>query len=151
MGSTSRIVLELFDFGQQEARKRGLISWNQIRAGKDPAGRITLIDEVHTPDSSRYWLADSLGTAFPWPGTREHRQEFLRLWFKEVCDPYHDAQLPAAPVELVVELSLRYIRLYEMITGQDFPFPTMQETQEPVDARIARALAAEMQGKERLI
>jgi phosphoribosylaminoimidazole-succinocarboxamide synthase len=149
----SRIVLELFDFGQQEARKRGLILVDtKYELGKDPAGRITLIDEVHTPDSSRYWLADSYRDRFSRGQEPENiDKEFLRLWFKEVCDPYHDAQLPAAPVELVVELSLRYIRLYEMITGQDFPFPDMQEAQEPVDARIECALNAEIQGKERLI
>ena len=47
-------------------------------------------------------------------------KEFLRLWFKEHSDPYHDEKLPEAPRELVVELSSRYIRLFEMITGTKF-------------------------------
>ena len=50
-------------------------------------------------------------------------KEFLRLWFKENCDPYNDKELPAAPDELVIELSKRYIQLYEMITGEEFKFP----------------------------
>lgn len=50
-------------------------------------------------------------------------KEFLRLWFKDRCDPYKDATLPEAPADLVNELSRRYIMLYEMITGEDFKFP----------------------------
>ena len=49
-------------------------------------------------------------------------KEFLRIWFKEHCDPYADKELPPAPEELVVELSRRYIQLYEMITGENFKF-----------------------------
>ena len=47
-------------------------------------------------------------------------KEFLRLWFKDNCDPYHDEELPEAPRELIVELSMRYIKLFEMITGETF-------------------------------
>lgn len=146
----SRIALELFAFGQQEALKRGLILVDtKYELGKDPTGRITLVDEVHTPDSSRYWLAGSYADRISNGQEPENiDKEFLRLWFKEVCDPYHDAQLPAAPVELVVELALRYIRLYEMITGQNFPFPTAQEAQEPIEARIEHAIAEDTSQKE---
>jgi phosphoribosylaminoimidazole-succinocarboxamide synthase len=49
-------------------------------------------------------------------------KEFLRLWFRERCDPYKDATLPEAPAELVVELASRYIQLYEVITGEKFVF-----------------------------
>lgn len=47
-------------------------------------------------------------------------KEFLRLWFRDNCDPYNDAELPAAPEELVRELSARYVHLYETITGERF-------------------------------
>jgi phosphoribosylaminoimidazole-succinocarboxamide synthase len=50
-------------------------------------------------------------------------KEFLRLWFREHCDPYADETLPDAPDELVTELSRRYIFLYERITGQSFELP----------------------------
>lgn len=50
-------------------------------------------------------------------------KEFLRLWFRENCDPYADETLPDAPEELVAELSRRYIFLYEKITGQIFELP----------------------------
>ena len=60
-------------------------------------------------------------------------KEFLRLWFKDNCDPYNDETLPEAPDDLVVELSRRYIFLYEKITGQSFPFPSEDQ---PVSERI---------------
>lgn len=50
-------------------------------------------------------------------------KEFLRLWFRDNCDPYKDENLPEAPAELVTELSRRYIFLYERITGQTFQLP----------------------------
>jgi hypothetical protein len=64
-------------------------------------------------------------------------KEFLRLWFVDNCDPYNDEVLPAAPEDLIVELSSRYIYLYETITGQLFPFP---ETGESVIDRINKNL-----------
>ena len=50
-------------------------------------------------------------------------KEFLRLWFVDNCDPYNDKELPSAPDELIIELSSRYIYLYETITGSVFSFP----------------------------
>jgi len=64
-------------------------------------------------------------------------KEFLRLWFKEHCDPYKDAALPPAPEELVEEMSRRYIQMYEQITGEKFV-----PGEEPVLPRIERNLQA---------
>ena len=66
-------------------------------------------------------------------------KEFLRLWFRDNCDPYNDATLPDAPVELVCELSARYIYLFETITGTKFYFADVQK---PVHDRIEASLAA---------
>ena len=95
-----------------------------LQMGKDNDGNILLIDEIHTPDSSRYWIADTYKERMS-SGQEPQNidKEFLRLWFKEHCDPYHDPELPVAPKELVTELSARYIHLYETITGEDFSFP----------------------------
>ena len=92
--------------------------------GRDADGNILLIDEIHTPDSSRYWIAASYNERMA-SGQEPQNidKEFLRLWFVDNCDPYNDATLPEAPEELVVELSSRYIYLYETITGGTFPFP----------------------------
>ena len=66
-------------------------------------------------------------------------KEFLRLWFANNCDPYNDEQLPAAPADLVAELSARYVYLYETITGQQFQPP---DPSVPVHERIASNLKA---------
>ncbi len=117
-------ALELFAFGQKIAAKHGLILVDtKYEFGKDKSGQITLIDEIHTPDSSRYWLAETYGQRIAEGKEPDNiDKEFLRLWFKDHCDPYHDEKLPEAPRELIVELSSRYIKLYEMITGQGFKF-----------------------------
>ncbi|MCF7802051.1 MAG: phosphoribosylaminoimidazolesuccinocarboxamide synthase [Candidatus Marinimicrobia bacterium] len=134
---------ELFAFGQEVARKHGLILVDtKYEMGKDAQGNILLIDEIHTPDSSRYWIAESYEeriTAGQEPENID--KEFLRLWFKEHCDPYHDEVLPPAPEELVVELSRRYIQLYEMITGETFQFPDIDE---PIQTRIQKNLTGEI-------
>lgn len=115
-------TLELFDDGQKVAQSHSLILVDtKYEFGKDSNGNILLIDEIHTPDSSRYWLAETYSQRISEGQEPDNiDKEFLRLWFKEHSDPYHDEELPAAPRELVVELSSRYIKLYEMITGQVF-------------------------------
>ena len=121
----SKKALELFSFGQELASKNGMILVDtKYEMGLDSDGNITLIDEIHTPDSSRYWLADTYEKRMSDGEEPENiDKEFLRLWFVDNCDPYNDKVLPNAPEELVVELSRRYIYLYETITGGLFPFP----------------------------
>ncbi len=118
-------ALELFTFGQKVAKQHGMILVDtKYEMGKDADGNILLIDEVHTPDSSRYWIAESFeGRIAEGKEPENIDKEFLRLWFKEHCDPYKDTELPKAPDELVVELSARYIQLYEAITGKGFEYP----------------------------
>jgi phosphoribosylaminoimidazole-succinocarboxamide synthase len=118
----SKKALELFERGTEIAAKNGLILVDtKYEFGYDSEGNIFLIDEIHTPDSSRYWLKNSYEERMEKGEEPENiDKEFLRLWFKEHCDPYNDETLPEAPEELVVELSRRYIQLYEMITGNDF-------------------------------
>ena len=121
----SQKALELFHFGQKQAKEHGMILVDtKYEMGKDKDGNIILIDEIHTPDSSRYWLSESYEDRMANNKEPENiDKEFLRLWFIDNCDPYKDSSLPDAPEELVVELSSRYIYLYETITGGLFPFP----------------------------
>ncbi|MCU0608644.1 MAG: phosphoribosylaminoimidazolesuccinocarboxamide synthase [Chitinispirillaceae bacterium] len=116
------IVMNLFSFGSELAAKNGLILVDtKYELGLDVSGNILLIDEVHTPDSSRYWIGKTYSERFSRGEEPENiDKEFLRLWFRKNCDPYADKVLPEAPDELVVELSARYIQLYEMITGKAF-------------------------------
>jgi len=140
-GVASAIALELFSFGQQVAREHGLILVDtKYEFGKDAGGNILLIDEIHTPDSSRYWIAETYQERFASGEEPENiDKEFLRLWFVEHCDPYRDAILPPAPDDLRIELSRRYIFLYEMITGEAFPFP---EAGQSIHERLRKNLAA---------
>ena len=120
----SQKALELFSFGQQKAAEHGMILVDtKYEMGRDSNGNIVLIDEIHTPDSSRYWIANTYNERLA-AGEEPQNidKEFLRLWFVDNCDPYNDETLPEAPADLVVELSSRYIYLYETITGKSFPF-----------------------------
>ena len=121
--------MNLFDFGQRIAAERGLILVDtKYEFGKDASGNIVVIDEIHTPDSSRAWIAGSYEDRMKEGKDPENiDKEFLRLWFREHCDPYKDEVLPEAPVELVNELSRRYIMLYELITGETFQFPPQDQ------------------------
>lgn len=136
----SAMALTLFHFGVEVAAKHGLILVDtKYEFGRDAQGRIVLIDEIHTPDSSRYWLADSYAERFAQGKEPENiDKEFLRLWFVEHCDPYKDKVLPQAPEDLIVTLSSRYIQLYEMITGKTF---NIVEEKVPVEQRIMRNVA----------
>ena len=117
-----RTALALFARGQEIAAKRGLILVDtKYEFGTDEKGNLVLIDEIHTPDSSRYWQIEGYDDAMAkGEQPKSFDKEFLRLWFKENCDPYKDATLPNAPPELVEELSRRYIQMYEQITGEKF-------------------------------
>jgi phosphoribosylaminoimidazole-succinocarboxamide synthase len=132
-------ALALFDRGQEIAARNGMILVDtKYELAWDQEGELMVVDEIHTPDSSRYWLADSYRSRFDAGQEPENiDKEFLRLWFVEHCDPYNDAVLPAAPPELVTELSARYIQLYERITGRDFE----PVTAPPIRERLQRALA----------
>jgi phosphoribosylaminoimidazole-succinocarboxamide synthase len=118
----SDVAMKLFQRGVSLASANGLILVDtKYELAKDGSGGIVLVDEIHTPDSSRYWIANSFEERLDQGEEPENiDKEFLRLWFKEHCNPYADEVLPAAPRELIVELSYRYIMLYEMITGTTF-------------------------------
>lgn len=115
-------ALELFAFGQKIAAERGLILVDtKYEFGRTKDGKIVLIDEIHTPDSSRWWIKTSYDQRLSDDQEPEYYdKEFLRLWFKENSDPYRDEKMPSAPPEMIVELSKRYITMYETITGQKF-------------------------------
>lgn len=136
----SSYALKLFHFGMETAAKHGLILVDtKYEFGRDAEGNILLVDEIHTPDSSRYWLARSYADRFAQGLEPENiDKEFLRLWFAKHCDPYKDEVLPEAPEELVVTLASRYIQLYEMITGRHFTFANQLTS---IDKRIMRNVA----------
>lgn len=136
----SALALKLFNRGVEISKQHGLILVDtKYEFGRDLDGNIIVIDEIHTPDSSRYWLANSYEERIAQGQEPENiDKEFVRLWFAKHCDPYKDEVLPQAPQELIESLSARYIQLYEMITGQKFVF---MQNPGPVDQRIMKNVA----------
>ena len=132
----------IFQRGTEIAAKKGLILVDtKYEFGKDKDGVITLIDEIHTPDSSRFWISDSYKERIAGGQEPENiDKEFLRLWFAKNCDPYNDDTLPAAPDVLVAELSARYILLYELITGEKFIFPDLNNINQRITENIKEML-----------
>jgi phosphoribosylaminoimidazole-succinocarboxamide synthase len=134
----SATALALFARGQQMAADRGLILVDtKYEFGTDAEGRILLADEIHTPDSSRYWIADGYPAAFA-AGTRppSFDKDVIRAWVVARCDPYHDP-IPPIPPELIEQTARVYIDAFEAITGQ--PFRPDGEGATPLD-RIRRNL-----------
>jgi phosphoribosylaminoimidazole-succinocarboxamide synthase len=140
----AKAALLLFEFGQTVADEHGLVLVDtKYEFGRDENGIIRVIDEVHTPDSSRYWLATSYASRIAKGEEPENiDKEFLRLWFRDNCDPYKDANLPDAPADLVDELSRRYIMLYEMITGESFDVSASAVGPEAIAAAMAPHVAS---------
>lgn len=132
-------ALALFARGQTMARERGLILVDtKYEFGTDAAGRIVLADEIHTPDSSRYWFAESYAERFERGGKPDSfDKDVMRNWVAARCDPYKDP-IPAIPPEVVLATAQVYIKAYETITGRRFEPPAVDEA--PL-ARIRRNLA----------
>ena len=133
--------LKLFARGREIAARNGLILVDtKYEFGLDAKGRITLADEIHTPDSSRYWIADSSAARIAAGREPESLdKEFLRLWISARCDPYKDP-IPEIPPETLIEFSAKYVKLYEQVTGRPFAKPDMKKPiKERIRANLARA------------
>ena len=136
----SEAALALFARGQAMAAERGLIlADTKYEFGVDGAGRVVLADEIHTPDSSRYWFAQSYPERFAAGDPPESfDKDVMRTWVAARCDPYRDP-IPEIPLAVVLETAAVYIRAYETITGARFGLPDPAEV--PLD-RVRRNLAA---------
>lgn len=126
---------ELFKLGSRLCKKQGLILVDTKYEFGLYDGELTLIDEIHTPDSSRFWKADTYEKRFKKGLEPENfDKEFLRLWYAK--KGYKgDGTPPRMSKELIVALAQRYIGVYEKITGKKFkPF------EYPIEKRITRNL-----------
>ncbi|MEZ2405582.1 phosphoribosylaminoimidazolesuccinocarboxamide synthase [Bosea sp. RCC_152_1] len=138
--TVSGYALALFARGQKLASERGLIlADTKYEFGTDADGNILLADEIHTPDSSRYWFAESYPERFASGGKPESfDKDFVRNWVVARCDPYKE-ELPPIPQELIDQTSAVYVRAYETITGQAFAYPPAGENpQERIKRNLAR-------------
>ncbi len=131
--------LALFARGQAMAAERGLILVDtKYEFGTDEAGNILIADEIHTPDSSRYWLASGYSQAFA-AGTRppSFDKDVIRSWVAARCDPYAD-EIPQIPDDMIAKTAQVYIDAFQAITGQPFVPDTSGAT--PLD-RVRTNLA----------
>ncbi len=129
-------ALAIFKRGQEIARKAGLILVDtKYEFGRVPDGTVMLIDEVHTPDSSRFWKIDSYAERFAKGEEPENfDKEFVRLAYAN--QGYRgDGPIPPMPNDLWVAASRRYVTIYEMLTGQIF-----EPGDYPIGPRLARSL-----------
>ena len=135
----SKYALALFARGQEMAAARGLILVDtKYEFGVDRNGQIILADEIHTPDSSRYWFAETYLEKFA-KGERPDSfdKDFVRSWVAARCDPYNDP-IPEIPTQMIDETARVYIQAFETITGKSFE---VEAGDEPILARIRRNLA----------
>ena len=113
--------LKLYQRGVEIAAKQGIILVDtKYEFGMTPNGEIVLIDEIHTPDSSRFWFADEYEKRFA-SGEEQKKidKEYLREWLAD-RGFRGDGEIPEIPAEIKAETARRYIEAYELITGQKF-------------------------------
>ena len=115
-----KVALELFARGTELAAQRGLILVDtKYEMGLDPEGNLTVADEIHTPDSSRYWILDTYEDRHARGEEPESLdKEFLRLWL--VDKGISDDNIPELDDEIRTQVSARYIDLFERVTGEKF-------------------------------
>lgn len=117
----AEVSLKLYQRGVEIAAKQGIILVDtKYEFGVTPDGEIVLIDEIHTPDSSRFWFADEYEERFA-RGEEQKKidKEYLREWLAGKGFR-GEGQMPVIPDEVRVETARRYIEAYELITGQPF-------------------------------
>lgn len=133
----AKMSLELFDLGQKHCAAQGLILVDtKYEFGRTKAGKIVVIDEVHTPDSSRFWQADTYEERFDAGRDPEGLdKEYVRTWLKNERGFTGDGEIPQIPDDVRVEAASRYIKACEQVTGQPF----VPDEQEPI-ARIRTRL-----------
>jgi phosphoribosylaminoimidazole-succinocarboxamide synthase len=129
------ICFRLYDAAVRHAARQGLIFVDtKYEIGKLD-GKLVVSDEIHTPDSSRYWYADTYQARFD-QGQEQRKldKEFIREWL--VAQGFRgDGPVPALTDEVRVEAARRYIQAYEIVTGRSF-----QPIEGPIQDRVRRAL-----------
>lgn len=126
----------LFTYGQKLCETQGLILVDtKYEFGKKKDGTIVVIDEIHTPDSSRFWFLDSYMDRFmSGKDPESFDKEYVRRWLAGQGFQ-GDGPIPTIPDEVRIEATLRYIEAYERITGNSF-----EPNRDPPALRIAKNL-----------
>lgn len=135
--------LALFERGSQMAAQRGLILVDTKYEFGKLDGQIHLIDEIHTPDSSRYFYADGYQERFDkGESQRQLSKEFVREWLMENgFQGRQGEQVPEMTDEIVLSISNRYIELYENITGEKFKHGDTEDVAQRMENNIKNMMA----------
>ena len=135
-----KYTLALFERGTQMAAERGLILVDTKYEFGKHNGKIYLMDEIHTPDSSRYFYSEGYAERFEaGEPQKQLSKEFVREWLmSNGFQGQEGQQVPEMTDEIVAGISARYIELYEHITGETFN----KEADEDLAARIERNVSA---------
>jgi phosphoribosylaminoimidazole-succinocarboxamide synthase len=136
-----KTALKLFERGSQIADKAGLIlADTKYEFGIDKNGKLILIDEIHTPDSSRYWLKKTYVQKFKKGEEVENfDKEFMRLWFK-LQGFSGKGKIPKMPEDLIIKISKRYQEVYERLTGEKFSIDLSKDPKERIIENISKLI-----------
>ncbi|MFP4526369.1 MAG: phosphoribosylaminoimidazolesuccinocarboxamide synthase [Bacteroidales bacterium] len=137
-----KYTLQLFEQGTQLAADKGLILVDTKYEFGKKDGKIYLIDEIHTPDSSRYFYADKYQERFQNDEPQKQlSKEFVREWLIEQgFQGVENQEMPDIPEDFVQKVSERYIELYEKITGEKFQYTASDEVEKRIENNINKAL-----------
>ena len=132
------VATHLFVYGLSLSRTRGLILVDtKYEFGKTPEGKIVLIDEVHTPDSSRYWYENTYQGAFErGEDPKSFDKEYVRRWLKGELGYVGEGTIPKIPDEVRIEAARRYIMAFEQITNEEF-VPNLENPLERLERNLA--------------
>jgi phosphoribosylaminoimidazole-succinocarboxamide synthase len=127
----------LFARGSALLAERGLILVDTKYEFGLVDGELTLIDEIHTPDSSRFWFADTYDELFrAGKPQRKIDKEYLRQWLMD-RGFMGDGEVPEIPDQERVEVAWRYIQAYQLVTGEDFQ---VQQPEPKAEERLIQSL-----------
>ncbi|MBI2594316.1 phosphoribosylaminoimidazolesuccinocarboxamide synthase [Candidatus Curtissbacteria bacterium] len=136
-----KTALKLFERGTKICEKAGFIlADTKYEFGLDRNGRLILIDEIHTPDSSRLWLKKTYKERFKkGQEVENYDKEIMRMWFRG-HGYIGRGKAPQMPQDLIAQIAYRYIEVYEKITGEklsvDLSIPPKQRIQESLSKLI---------------
>lgn len=117
----SNYALALYMRGVELAAQNGVILVDtKYEFGRDENNEIVVIDEIHTPDSSRFWISDTYEARLAEGKEPDNiNKEFLRLWMSNQ-GYIGEGEMPQIPEEIIIETAKKYIQAYELITGNEF-------------------------------
>src|SRR3989338_6701211 len=136
-----KVALALFERGTKIAAKAGFIlADTKYEFGLDRHGKLNLIDEIHTPDSSRFWDKKSYKKKMKKGEDPEnYDKEYMRLWFAK--EGYTGrGKIPKMPEKLIVNLTRRYMEVYERLTGEKFIIDTSKPQSERIAENVSKLI-----------